>query len=120
MHVLKDLKVWHKAMELSVFVYEAFADFSSDETHGLTSQIKRSVISIPSNIAEGAGRNSNKEFKHFLSIAHGSSYELQTQIILSYKLKLISTQTPKKILDKISEIRKMNFLFTKKFKKINP
>ena len=60
---------------------------------GLTSQIKRSSISIPSNIAEGAGRNSNKEFKHFLSIANGSAYELQTQLILTIELNLFLKET---------------------------
>jgi len=83
MHNLKELKIWHKAMDLFVEVYEASSKFPKEEIYGLTSQIKRSAISIPSNISEGAGRNSNKEFIHFLRIANGSSYELQTQLIIS-------------------------------------
>ncbi len=89
MHKVDDLILWKKAMKLTVLVYEIVAELTLDEKYGLTSQIKRSVVSIPSNIAEGAGRNSNKEFKHFLSIANSSSYELQTQLILSVNMNLI-------------------------------
>ncbi len=72
-------------MNLTEEVYKAVIDFPNDEKFGLSSQIKRSAVSIPSNIAEGAGRNSKNEFKHFLAIANGSSYELQTQLILAEK-----------------------------------
>jgi four helix bundle protein len=68
MHNLKELKIWNKAIELTVDVYKAIAGFPKEEIYGLTSQIKRSAVSIPSNIAEGAGRNSNKEFIYFLGI----------------------------------------------------
>lgn len=89
MHKVDDLILWKKAMKLTVLVYQIVAELPLDEKYGLTSQIKRSAVSIPSNIAEGAGRNSNKEFKHFLSIANSSSYELQTQLILSVNMNLI-------------------------------
>jgi len=82
MHKIDDLKIWNKAIELTKSVYIICAELPSNEKFGLISQIKRSAISIPSNIAEGAGRNSTKEFVHFLSIANGSSYELETQLIL--------------------------------------
>lgn len=76
MHKVEDLKIWRKSLELTKVVYLLVTALPSDEKYGLTSQIKRCAISIPSNIAEGAGRNSSKEFKHFLSIANGSCYEL--------------------------------------------
>ena len=74
-------------MDLLVAVYALTESFPKNEQFGLTSQIKRAVVSIPSNIAEGAGRNSIKEFLYFLSVANGSSYELQTQLLISNKLK---------------------------------
>jgi four helix bundle protein len=111
MHNLKELKIWHMAMDLSVEVYKATSKFPKEEIYGLTSQIKRSAISIPSNISEGAGRNSNKEFIHFLGIANGSSYELQTQLIISNKLNLISDETLASLLKPIEEIQKMTYTF---------
>lgn len=111
MHNLKELKIWNKAMDLSVEVYKATSGFPKEEIYGLTSQIKRSAISIPSNISEGAGRNSNKEFIHFLGIANGSSYELQTQLIISNKLNLISNETLESLLKPIEEIQKMTHTF---------
>lgn len=89
MHNIKELKIWNRAIDLTVEVYRATDNFPKQEMYGLTSQIRRSAVSIPSNIAEGAGRNSDNEFKHFLGIASGSSYELQTQLIISNRLNLI-------------------------------
>ena len=83
MHKVENLKIWKKAIELAKSIYLLAADLPSEEKYGLVSQIKRCSVSIPSNIAEGAGRNSQKEFKHFLSITNGSAYELQTQLILA-------------------------------------
>lgn len=111
MHNLKELKIWNKAIDLTVDVYKATAGFPKEEVYGLTSQIKRSAVSIPSNIAEGAGRNSNKEFIHFLGIANGSSFELQTQIIVAEKLNLIGGEVSESILSGLDEIQKMNFKF---------
>lgn len=73
MHNFKELKIWQKALELSVDVYKVTGLFPKEDKFGLISQIKRSAVSIPSNIAEGAGRNSIKEFLYFLSVANGSS-----------------------------------------------
>ncbi len=111
MHNLKELKIWNKAIELSVAVYKATANFPKEEIYGLTSQIRRAAISVPSNISEGAGRNSNKEFIHFLGIANGSSYELQTQLIISNKLNLINDETLQSLLKEIEEIQKMTYTF---------
>jgi four helix bundle protein len=109
MHNLKELKIWNKAIDLSVNVYKATSNFPQEEKYGLTSQIRRSAVSVPSNISEGAGRNSNKEFIHFLGIANGSSYELQTQLIISNRLSLISNETLEPLLGEIEEIQKMTY-----------
>lgn len=114
MHNLKELKIWNKAVELSVEVYKATANFPKEEIYDLTSQIRRSAVSVPSNISEGAGRNSNKEFIHFLGISNGSSYELQTQLVISNKLKLISNETLQPLLKEIEEIQKMTYTFQNK------
>ena len=113
MHKIEDLKIWKKSIELTKSVYVICADLPSEERFGLISQLKRCAVSIPSNIAEGAGRNSTKEFIHFLSIANGSSYELQTQLILATELNLISEEKIKPLLTNIIEIQKMNYGFQK-------
>lgn len=114
MHNLTQLKVWVKAIDLCTEVYDGLATFPSDEKFGLSSQIKRSVVSIASNIAEGAGRNSRKEFIYFLGIAKGSSYELQTQIIISKRLRLMEEDRANLLCDQIVEIQKMIFGFLSK------
>lgn len=111
MHNLKELKIWNKAIDLTVNVYKVTAGFPKEEIYGLTSQIKRAAVSVPSNISEGAGRNSNKEFIHFLGIANGSSYELQTQLIISNRLHLISDKELDLLLKEIQEIQKMTYTF---------
>ncbi|GGW21857.1 four helix bundle protein [Arenibacter certesii] len=113
MHKVEGLKIWRKAMDLTKSIYQLVTELPSDENYGLKSQIKRCSISIPSNISEGAGRNSNKEFKHFLSIANGSAYELQTQLILLWELNLISKEKVQPIIEQCIEIQKMNYSFQK-------
>jgi len=113
MHNLKELKIWQKAVDLATDVYKLTADFPKEETYGLTSQIRRSVVSISSNIAEGAGRNSGREFVQFLGISNGSAYELQTQLIISKNLGLICTNLDV-ILDQIDQIQKMNYSLQQK------
>ncbi len=90
MHNYRELKVWQEGMLLAKMVYQVTGLFPSNEQYGLTSQIKRAVVSIPSNIAEGAGRGSDKEFAHFLSIALGSAFELETQMILANDFNFLS------------------------------
>ncbi len=89
----KDLKVWQEAMDVVVEIYARLSDFPKEELFGLTSQMKRSVISIPSNIAEGAGRRSNAEYVRFLYIALGSASELETQIEIAYRLGFVNEST---------------------------
>jgi four helix bundle protein len=118
MHNLKELKIWHKAMELTTEVYRLTVDFPREEKYGLTSQIRRAAVSIPSNIAEGAGRNSNKEFIQFLAISNGSSYELQTQLLLSKNFNLIQDAGLIQILDQIDQIQKMNYALQVKLSQV--
>ena len=84
----RDLVVWKRSMELTVAVYRLTQDFPRDERFGLTSQIRRSVVSIPSNIAEGQGRLGTGEFRQVLGIARGSNCEVQTQLIIASRLNL--------------------------------
>ena len=120
MNKLNELKIWNKAIDLTVDVYKATASFPSDERFGLTSQSRRAAVSIPSNIAEGAGRNSMKEFNNFLGIANGSSYELQTQLVIANKLEMLDLETLNPLLNQIDELQKMMYGFQQMLdKKIN-
>ena len=89
MHKYKELLVWQKAVDLAVDVYKITKQFPNEEKFGLVSQINRCGVSISSNIAEGAGRNTTGEFNHFLGIATGSSFELETQLTIANKLGYI-------------------------------
>lgn len=115
MHNFQELKIWQKAMDIAENVYRISIQFPQEEKYGLTSQVRRSAVSIPSNIAEGAGRNTNGEFKNFLGIANGSSNELFTQLILAYRLDLVSESTINPILNEIIEVQKMNYSLIQKF-----
>ena len=106
-HNYRDLRVWTESMDLCKAVYSAVSEFPSEEKYGLSSQIKRCVISIPSNIAEGAGRNTDKMFHHFLSIGYDSSCELSTQPELAKYFQMIGENKHSIIEDKITTIQKM-------------
>jgi four helix bundle protein len=82
----RDLQVWQRAIQLTVVIYRLTQGFPREEVYGLSSQIRRSAVSIPSNIAEGQGRLSMGEFRHFLGIARGSNHELQTQLEIARSL----------------------------------
>jgi len=107
MHNFKDLKVWQKSIDLAVEVYKAASLLPNDEKYGLISQMKRCSISIPSNIAEGSGRGSNGQFKHFLTISQGSAFELETQLIISNRLQLLDDSLAINLIEKTTEIQKM-------------
>jgi len=114
MHKFEDLLVWKKSMRLTKMVYELSKDIPSEEKYGLVSQCRRAAISIPSNIAEGAGRNSDKEFCHFLAIAQGSTYELLTQLILMKELNFtLKIDIYEETLALIKEIQNMNYKLQK-------
>lgn len=117
MNKFEDLKIWIKSMDLVEKVYLMTENLPGEERYGLVSQIKRSSISIPSNIAEGAGRNSVKEFIHFLSIANGSLSELKTQLLLVIRLNLIDRNQINHLIDLCDEIQKMNYSFQKSLAK---
>ena len=120
MNNLKELKIWNKAINLAVNVYKATSTFPTDERYGLISQSRRAAVSIPSNIAEGAGRNSVKEFNNFLGIANGSSYELQTQLVIANKLGILESEILDSLLTQIDELQKMTYGFQQMLeKKIN-
>ncbi len=113
MHKFKDLIVWKKGRELVKEVYLLTANFPKDEVFSLTSQIRRSVVSIPANIAEGCGRSTDKELCRFLDIANGSAFELESLFILSLDMEYISEERFKGVNDLIQEIQKMIFNFKK-------
>jgi four helix bundle protein len=103
----KDLNVWKDGIDLVTLIYEKTKSFPKDELFGLTSQIRRSAISIPSNISEGAARESNKEFLRFLFISQGSLSELDTQLLIANNLKFLSEEDYVMLADKLISIRKM-------------
>jgi len=114
MHKLRELKIWNKANDLVLEVYRLTKHFPKDEMYGLTSQVRRAVISIPSNIAEGAGRDSDKEFARFLSISNGSAYEVQTQVILAERLNYVQKELTNSALKNLDEIQRMNYSLKKR------
>ena len=86
----ENLIVWKRAVDFVIDIYRTTGSFPNDERYGLTSQIRRSAVSIPANIAEGAGRKHDKEFARFLSIAQGSSSELETELLIAKKLRYLT------------------------------
>lgn len=116
-HRLKDLVVWQKSILLAKKVYTLTVDLPLNERYGLVSQIRRSAISIPSNIAEGAGRNNKSEFIQFLGIASGSCYQLETQLILLSELEYKSEDEIRESLNALFEIQKMIYKLKEHLKK---
>ena len=110
----KELRVWQKSHLLTLAVYNATKSFPRDELYGLISQIRRSAISIPSNISEGCGRLSDKELAHFLVIANGLASELAYQLLLSKDLEYISELDYNQFDQDLTQIRKMLNAFIKK------
>jgi four helix bundle protein len=99
----RQLVVWQKAMELVKAIYEVTERFPKHEVYGLTSQIRRAAVSVPSNIAEGQGRDSTKEFLHHLSMAYGSLMEVETQLLIAESLTYIDQADSAKILERTAE-----------------
>ena len=110
----RDLLVWQKAMSLVTEVYKITQSFPPSEVYGLTSQIRRSAVSIPSNIAEGYGRNSTADYKRFLQISVGSLFELQTQIEIASNLNYISKNIFDNFFEKTRELDRMLWSLIKK------
>lgn len=110
-HNFRELKIWQESIDLVKEIYSLTNDLPNDERFGLVSQLNRCSISIPSNIAEGSGRTSEKEFIHFLRIAISSSYELETQLILVKEIYLVDTE---KLILKLSSLQLMIGAFIRK------
>ena len=103
----RDLLVWQKALELAVKTYDFSSQFPKSEIYGLTSQLRRASVSVPSNIAEGYGRGSRKEYVHFLFVAQGSLKELETQTILAQQLAFASSESSNELLGSSEIVGKM-------------
>lgn len=103
----QELKVWKKSMELTVVVYRTTQKFPDREIYSLTNQMRRAAVSIPSNIAEGKGKSSDREFTVFLCHARGSLYELETQTLIARDLGYLETQVAKNLENMVAETGKM-------------
>ncbi len=117
MHNFKELKVWQHSMDLAVEIYTLMQKMPKDELYGLTSQIKRCTVSIPSNLAEGAGRHSTADFARFVDISNGSANELETQLILANRLQFLSQNDLQGVYPAIESIQKMNYNLLKNLRK---
>lgn len=115
-NTFRKLLVWQKSMELVTNIYKDVSSFPQEELFSLTSQIKRAATSIPSNIAEGYGREGNKDYLRFLNIALSSLFELQTQIEIAYNLKFLKEENFNKLYENTREIERMLTSFIKKIK----
>ena len=111
MHQFKELKVWQKGREFVKDIYLATRNFPKDELFGITSQMRRSAVSIPTNIAEGCGRNTDADLSRFFDIANGSAFELETLAILSFDLDFLSQEEFNRFDKKLNEIQRMIFGF---------
>ena len=110
----KELIVWQKSMDLTVEIYRLTKNLPKEEIYGLTNQLRRAAVSIPSNIAEGNARLSTKDYMRFLSIARGSSAEVETQLILCVRLDYLTQEDIEAALSLLSEIERMlNSMITK-------
>jgi len=115
-HNFLELKIWQKSMTLSKALFVMTKSFPNDEKFGLTSQINRAGVSIPSNIAEGTSRNSNKDFARFLQISLGSCFEIETQVMLAYQFEYVSKEKSNELINLVKEVQKMikGFMYTLK------
>jgi four helix bundle protein len=103
----RQLKVWGKAHELALAIYGATKEFPKEELYGLTSQIRRASMSIPTNIAEGCGRNTDADFARFLQMAMGSASETEYQLILAHDLGFLPKESYKKLHIDVEEVKRM-------------
>ena len=116
MHNFRELDVWKKSMDLTTTFYKISKNYPKEELFGLTSQSRRCLISIPSNIAEGAGRDSDKQFVQFLNISLASSFELETQIIIAHNLEYLSIENNDRLLSELKHIQNMLVKLIKNYK----
>jgi four helix bundle protein len=107
MNYFKELKVWQKAINLVTQIYAESQRFPKEELYGLTSQIRRCAVSVPSNIAEGCGRKTDKDFANFLGTSLGSAFELETHLIIANNLNFMSSNNFKNLESEIRHIQNM-------------
>jgi four helix bundle protein len=117
MRKFQDLVVWQKSHQLTLSLYQLSQSFPHDELYGLVSQIRRSSSSVPTNIAEGCGRDSDAEMKRFLTIASGSVSELEYQLLLAKDLNYLNEDIFQEFQNQLIEIRKMLYAFIKRLNK---
>jgi len=110
----KELKVWEKAHDITLNIYEITKDFPAEEKFGIISQLRRASSSIPTNIAEGCGFNSDKQFVRFLSIALGSASEVDYLIFLALELNFLELEQYNSLNSEIKEVKKMLYVFIEK------
>jgi len=113
MHNFRQLQIWQEGMAVAKSTYLSIEALPSTEKFGLISQISRCAVLVPSNIAEGSSRSSNKEFSHFLSIALGSLFELETQLLLSVELNYLNSKNIEKLIMDIIQLQKRVSTFKK-------
>ncbi|OMQ11754.1 four helix bundle protein [[Flexibacter] sp. ATCC 35103] len=111
MHQFKELLIWKKSRLFCSKIYSVTSTFPSEEKFGITNQLRRASVSIPSNIAEGSSRKSNKDFARFLEIAIGSAYEVETQLLISSDLGFINEEKTSELIHMLEEITKMTSRF---------
>ncbi|GGF69256.1 four helix bundle protein [Wenyingzhuangia marina] len=116
MHNFRELKIWKISKDFCKEVYLVTKSFPKSEIYGLTSQLNRAVVSIPSNIAEGCGRETSKDLARFITIALGSAYEIETQLIIAFELEFIKEEDFETLLFKIKQIQKMLYNFRRTLK----
>lgn len=114
MHNFKELRIWQDSIDLVEDIYRKTKELPKNEEFGLISQMRRCAVSVPSNIAEGSGRESDKDFRRFLGISLSSSFELETQLIIANRIGYFENEVLDHILEKLSKLQKMIFVFRKK------
>ena len=117
MRNFKELKIWQRGFDIAIKAFQLTSGFPKEEKYGIVSQITRAAVSIPSNIAEGSSRNSEKDYNRFIEISLGSSFELETQLLISQAVNFGSDEIRSQILRDIDEEQKMLMSFMNKLKK---
>lgn len=116
MHNFKKLTIWQESLSLAIEIYSMTKHFPDSEKFSLTSQIRRSAVSIPSNIAEGSGRTSSKDFENFLNYSTGSSFELETQLMIATKLCYLNEIAFNDVIERLQSIQKKIYSFKQSLK----
>ena len=118
-HNFRDLDVWQKSMTVASAIYRITKSFPANEVYGLCSQMQRAATSIPANIAEGAGRMTDKELVHFLNISLGSAYELETELLIAFDVLYLNQDQKDMLQQLIVEIQKMLYALIKRYSLTN-